>query len=61
VSKRKARSKAPADIRDPAKQRPPLPIPSILQILVECESERRQQDLFERLQQEGYSCRVLTL
>ncbi len=41
--------------------KPSLPIPSLLQIVVECRSEDQQQDLFERLRQEGYSCRVLTL
>jgi hypothetical protein len=42
-------------------EKPSLPIPSLLQILVECRSERQQQELFERLRQEGYACRVLTL
>lgn len=43
------------------KVRRSLPIPAILQIVVECESERQQQALFERLHEEGYACRVLTL
>ena len=41
--------------------KPSLPIPSLLQIVVECRSEAEQQDLFERLRKEGYPCRVLTL
>jgi len=45
----------------PKTERPAIPIPTLLQIVVECESERQQQDLFERLHREGYSCRVLTL
>jgi hypothetical protein len=40
---------------------PSLPIPSLLQILVDCVSELQQQQIFELLQQKGYSCRVLTL
>jgi len=30
-------------------ERPSIPIPTLLQIVVECESERQQQDLFERM------------
>ena len=44
-----------------SRDKPSLPIPSLLQIVVECGSEREQQDLFERLRKEGYPCRVLTL
>lgn len=33
----------------------------LFQVLVECDNERQQQELFERLQQEGYRCRALTL
>ena len=60
VSKRKA-SKPPADVRDGTPARRSLPIPAILQIIVECESEFQQRALFERLREEGYPCRVLTL
>ena len=38
-----------------------LPIPSVLQILVECQSELEEQTLFAQLQEQGYACRVLTL
>lgn len=33
----------------------------LFQILVECDDERQQQELFERLEREGYQCRALTL
>lgn len=45
----------------PATDSPAVPMPAVLQIVVQCESESQQQELFERLQQEGYSCRLLTL
>ena len=38
-----------------------LPVPQLLQILVECASEAQQQQLFEQLQAQGYAWRVLTL
>ena len=38
-----------------------LPIPRVLQIVVQCESELQQQGLLEQLQKQGYTCRVLTL
>lgn len=34
---------------------------SMFQVIVECESEMEQQELFERLTGEGLKCRVLTL
>ena len=58
------RNHRPAALRQRKKALLPLhalPIPSILQILVECKDEGQQRDLFERLKEEGYSCRVLTL
>ena len=58
MSKNKARE--PGAVRK-TQDKPSLPIPSLLQILVECQSERQQRDLFERLREEGYPCRVLTL
>jgi hypothetical protein len=60
VSRKKADCRATAG-RRVRRQRPSLPIPAVLQILVECKSEDQQRDLFERLSEEGYSCRVLTL
>lgn len=40
---------------------PEVDLPASYQLLVECDSERDQQALYERLAQEGYACRVLTL
>lgn len=37
------------------------PFEPTYQIVVDCESEAAQQTLFERLDREGYHCRVLTL
>lgn len=36
-------------------------IEDIYQVLVACENEDQQKELFQRLDQEGYPCRVLTL
>lgn len=36
-------------------------INDIHQLLVACDDEQQQQELFQRLDREGYSCRVLTL
>ena len=41
--------------------RPAVPIPDILQIIVQCKTEEAQRELYERLKKEGFSCRVLTL
>jgi len=49
------------DKDDSASDSPAASIPVVLQIIVQCESEAQQKELFERLQKEGYSCRVLTL
>lgn len=43
------------------REKPALTIPTLLQVLVECQSERQQQEVFELLRREGYPCRVLTL
>lgn len=40
---------------------PSLDVPESWQLLVECRDEADQRALFERLQSEGYACRVLTL
>ena len=42
-------------------EKPEKQIPSLLQIVVECQSEQEQQVLFEHLRKEGFPCRVLTL
>jgi ParB-like chromosome segregation protein Spo0J len=38
-----------------------IDIPRALQIVVECDDEQGQRSLYERLTEEGYRCRVLTL
>ncbi len=43
---------------EPASQ---VHLPELYQVLVQCRDEEDQRQLYERLQQEGYSCRVLTL
>ena len=57
MNKPKADGKTPTN----SSERRSLPIPCLLQILVECQSESQQRELYERLRQEGYRCRVLTL
>lgn len=41
--------------------RPEVAIPESYQVVVECEDELAQQDVYERMRGEGYACRVLTL
>lgn len=41
--------------------RPELDIPELYQVVAECENELEQESLYERLRNEGYQCRVLTL
>ena len=36
-------------------------IPQLHQVLAECDSEDKQRELYERLREEGYTCRLLTL
>ncbi len=36
-------------------------VPELYQVLVQCRDEEEQRRLYERLQSEGYTCRVLTL
>ena len=40
---------------------PEIEIPASYQVVVECDGERQQREVFERLTREGYKCRVLTL
>lgn len=40
---------------------PEVPIPHAFQVVVECQNEEEQKTLYERLTQEGYSCRLLNL
>ena len=39
----------------------PAEVAESFQVIVDCGSEERQQDVFERLSGEGFSCRLLTL
>jgi ParB family chromosome partitioning protein len=48
--------------REPeAEPEPPTSIGETFQVIAECEGEQQQQQLFERLTGEGFSCRLLTL
>lgn len=40
---------------------PEIHIPECYQVIVECRDEQDQQSVFERMREEGYRCRVLTL
>lgn len=46
---------------EPDLQPPEINVPEAYQVLVECDDERAQRDLFERLVGEGYKCRLLML
>lgn len=39
----------------------PNPWPARFHLWVDCQTEENQQALYERLQAEGYNCRVLTM
>lgn len=41
--------------------RPEVDIPESFQLVVECTDEEQQQQLFQRMREEGFRCRVLTL
>lgn len=41
--------------------RPEVNIPASFQVVVECSDEDEQQTVYERMREEGYRCRVLTL
>jgi hypothetical protein len=56
------RQAADADaVLDEAMERPEIEIPESFQVIVECHSEEDQRTVFERLREEGFKCRVLTL
>ncbi len=44
----------PDDLKD-------LPIPNLFQILIECESEEEQRELFDRFNVEGLKCKILNI
>ena len=41
--------------------RPEVEIPESFQVVVQCEDEDEQQSVYQRMREEGYRCRVLTL
>jgi len=49
----------------PPNEDPSLPnevsIPEAFQVVIECEDESQQRDVYERLTGEGLKCRLLTL
>jgi len=45
----------------PSKPMVDLDIPASFQVVVECQSEDQQRDVYERMKKEGFPCRVLTL
>lgn len=42
-------------------EKPEVEIPEAYQVVVECENETQQREVYERLTEEGFRCRVLTL
>jgi hypothetical protein len=44
-----------------ADKRPEIIVPESYQVVVECRDESDQQTVYERMREEGYHCRVLTL
>jgi hypothetical protein len=46
---------------DEPADRPAVEIPESWQVVVECSSEDEQREVYERMREEGYRCRVLTL
>jgi hypothetical protein len=43
------------------RDRPEVEIPESWQVIVQCTSEEEQQTVYQRMREEGYRCRVLTL
>lgn len=42
-------------------ERPEVVIPESFQVVIDCDDEDAQRELYDRMTQEGYPCRVLTL
>jgi ParB-like chromosome segregation protein Spo0J len=40
---------------------PEVPVPESFQVVVECESEQHQREVYDRMTREGFACRLLTL
>jgi hypothetical protein len=49
------------DAVEEAAERAEVEIPESWQVVVECSSEDEQREVFERMRNEGFKCRVLTL
>jgi ParB-like chromosome segregation protein Spo0J len=54
-------AETPASLAEASERATEPRVPESFMVTVECESETEQQALFERLREEGYRCRVLTL
>ncbi|NOZ39148.1 MAG: hypothetical protein GXP24_02835 [Planctomycetes bacterium] len=46
---------------DDEANRPEVDIPELYQVVIECEGEHEQEQVYQRMRKEGYRCRVLTL
>jgi hypothetical protein len=47
--------------RAPQERGAPRPLPEVFHLLVECQSEAQQRELYELLARRGVKCRVITL
>jgi ParB-like chromosome segregation protein Spo0J len=59
-----AESEAPSDETEadsPLAEPAPPAFPEAFQVVIECRDESQQQEVFERMTGEGYSCKLLTL
>jgi len=50
-----------AALDEPETESPPPGIPEAYQVVIECRDEADQQRVYERLVEEGYACKLLTL
>ncbi len=50
-----------ADAPTPVIERPEIEIRECYQVVVECDDELQQEEVFERMRGEGFKCRLLTL
>lgn len=46
---------------DDPSERPEVEIPESFQVVIECNGEHEQEQVYQRMRKEGYRCRVLTL
>jgi hypothetical protein len=56
-----AEAKSLSGQKFPTDTSPEVKLPALFQIVVECQSEQQQEELFAQLNAQGYKCRVLTL